>query len=246
MPGRQEADMCGIKIENVSFSYTKAPLLSHISMLINSGEIVAIVGPNGSGKSTLLKLISGLLQPQQGQVTIEGISVNEFKKTGRIAYVPQNYNRNSCFPATVSEIVSLGLAAQYNYLSKDTLQNAAEHMLTLVGANDFRNRRLADLSGGQQQRVMIARALAGNPGVILLDEPTSGIDVKASLELYQLLGKLNASLGMTIIMVSHDIDSASKCASRVACVNYGLCYFGDSAEFRSHHNMKPHSWYYGA
>lgn len=235
--------MCGIKLDNVSFSYNGNSLLNNISMQIASGEFVVILGPNGSGKSTLLKLMTGLLRPVQGTIAIEGISVQQFRKTGQIGYVPQNYGRNTGFPATVEETVRMGLVSQQTKMSKAASRHIVEHMLTLVGMEEFYARRLSDLSGGQQQRVMVARALAGNPGVLFLDEPTSGIDPEASAKIYELLKHLNSALGVTIVMVSHDVEKATRWASRVACVNYGLCYFGDGGEYRKHHGQTQHIWY---
>lgn len=236
--------MSEIKLDNISFTYTDRPLLANVNMQIASGEFIVILGPNGSGKSTLLRLMTGLIQPLQGTVTIEGIPVNDFRKTGKLGYVPQNYAKNAAFPATVEEIVSLGLVAQKTRLSKMAARHIVGHMLTLVGAAELAKRNFGELSGGQQQRIMVARALAGNPGVLFLDEPTSGIDPEASAKIYELLNYLNTSLGVTVVMVSHDIEMATKWASKVACVNYGLCYFGASQEFRAHHGRYPHSWYY--
>lgn len=238
--------MCGIKLDNICFSYNGTSLLSNINMQIASGEFIVILGPNGSGKSTLLKLMTGLIRPMQGTVEIEGTPVQEFRKSGRIGYVPQNYGRNTGFPATVEEIVKMGLVSQPASLSKVASRHIVRHMLTLVGMEEMRKRRISDLSGGQQQRVMVARALAGNPGALFLDEPTSGIDPEASAKIYELLKDLNTTLGVTIVMVSHDVEKATRWASRVACVNYGLCYFGDSGEYRKRHGQDPHSWYTGA
>lgn len=232
--------MAEITLENICFSYNGTTLLNNVNMHITNGEFVVILGPNGSGKSTLLKIMTGLLSPGRGTVTIDGLPVRDFCRKGRIGYVPQNYGRNTSFPATVEEIVKMGLVAQRASLTHTAARHIVTHMLTLVGMENMRHRRISDLSGGQQQRVMVARALAGNPSVLFLDEPTSGIDPEASGQIYDLLKHLNTVLGVTIVMVSHDVEKAVRMASRVACVNYGLCYFGDSNEYRKYHGQDPH------
>jgi zinc transport system ATP-binding protein len=116
-------------------------------------------------------------------------------------------------------------------------------MLSLVGADGLSNRRIGELSGGQQQRVMVARALAGNPELLLLDEPTSGVDYAASNRIFQLLGQLNHNLGITVIMITHDIAQATQWATKVACINRGLCFYDTSDRFRKEHAQLGHLWF---
>ncbi|HWQ61940.1 MAG TPA: ATP-binding cassette domain-containing protein, partial [Negativicutes bacterium] len=145
----------------------------------------------------------------------------------------------------VEEIVALGLVAgRSRQMKKEAARYVVDHMLKLVGAEALRGRLIGELSGGQQQRVMVARALAGNPGLLLLDEPTSGVDHDTSTRLYDLLGELNRNLGVTVIAVSHDIDKVTRWASKVACINHGLCYYGDAVEFRRDHANSLHLLYY--
>jgi zinc transport system ATP-binding protein len=242
MQKQQGKNMYGVNLDNIGYAYGGRSVLHGVSMVMGEGEFTVILGPNGSGKSTLLKLIAGLLIPLSGAITIHGNTVQEFRKSGRIGYVPQNYGKNTAFPATVEEIIRLGLLSRHPSPGKSEARDIVEQMLSVVDIEKLRKRRLAELSGGQQQRVMVARALAGNPGVLLLDEPTSGVDAEASTKIYELLKQLNISSGITIIMVSHDIDQATKWASKVACINYGLCYYGDSRDFRKHHADRPHPW----
>lgn len=237
--------MADIHIDNITFGYNAEQVLHNVSFAVKQGEFVVAVGPNGAGKSTLLKIIAGLITPQSGQVRIAGEKIQTAARKGRIGYVPQHYAQNTAaFPATVEEIVTLGLANSQGTVTAKGANHIVNHMLELVGAQTLKGRRIGELSGGQQQRVMVARALAGNPELLLLDEPTSGIDYAASAKIYELLSQLNSTLGITVIMVSHDIENAIRFASKVACINRTLCFFGDKAEFQANHAAQSHLWYY--
>lgn len=237
--------MSEIRLCNVSFAYNDDIILRDITMNISLGEFLVIVGPNGAGKSTLLKIIAGILTPFCGQILLNEENIKTWGAKGGIGYVPQTYSKNLAgFPVTVEEIVNLGLIASSEQLTKTAQKHIVNHMLELMGIEALRNCRIGELSGGQQQRVMVARALAGNPKLLLLDEPTSGIDPEASTKIYQLLGELNRNLGITVIMVSHDINKATDWASAVACINHGLCFYGTAEEFRSTHAQALHLLYY--
>lgn len=237
--------MCEVDIEHVSFVYNTITVLDNITIKVLPGDFVVVVGPNGAGKSTLLRLVAGLLKPCQGTIRIGGQPVSQASKQALIGYVPQNYGRNTAgFPATVEEIVALGLIGSRMKSNTSGVKHIVSHMLELVGMSDYRRSRIGDLSGGQQQRVMVARALAGNPQLLLLDEPTSGIDYEASSRIFELLGHLHANLGITVVMVSHDIDRSVIHATKVACINRGLCYFGGTDDFRQDHVASSHLWYY--
>ena len=239
--------MFNVTLSNINFSYDHNVVLQDISMTIEQGDFIAVVGPNGAGKSTMLKIMAGLLKPASGQVSIGGKDISIARVQGLIGYVPQNYGKNILgFPATVTEIVSLGLTlgASATRNNHQAAKHIVSHMLELVGVEKLRDRRIGELSGGQQQRVMVAMALASNPELLLLDEPTSGIDYEASARIYDLLGTLNKNLGITVVMVSHDIDKAISSANKVACVNKGLCFYGSSQEFNDTHAQARHLWYY--
>lgn len=240
--------MCDVALSHVSFAYDNdQTVLQDISLTVCSGDFLAIVGPNGAGKSTMLKIMAGLMLPQSGDVKIAGCEVKIARKQGMIGYVPQNYGKNVIgFPATVAEIVKLGLVTgnSRKKLTSSAANHIVNHMLELVGGGDLRQRRIGELSGGQQQRVMVARALAGNPELLLLDEPTSGVDFAASARIYELLGKLNTNLGITVVMVSHDIDKATQWVQKVACINRGLCFYGGSKEFQATNVQTRYLWYY--
>lgn len=238
--------MCEVKLSKVAFAYERDNVLNDISLTVNQGDFTAVVGPNGAGKSTIIKIIAGILSPTDGTVSVGGGTVMAARAKGLISYVPQNYGKNIVgFPATVAEIVKLGIAASpRNKGYTVPVEHIVNHMLELVGCQELKKRRIGDLSGGQQQRVMVARALAGNPELLLLDEPTSGIDYEASTKIYELLGHLNKSLSVTVIMISHDIDKAISWANKVACINRGLCFYGNSQDFNSTHLGARHLWYY--
>lgn len=185
-----------IDIKNLCFSYTNKPpyILNDISLNLPKGIYLSIVGENGSCKTTLIKLILGLLKPTSGSIEIDSNS---------IGYVPQRLDSfNSQFPITVKEVLSC---------HKKTLKNNSidiDSILKDVNMLDFKNRLLGMLSGGQQQRVLIARALMGNPDIIILDEPSTGVDENNQKEIYNILRKLNKENKKTIISIEHNLDIA--------------------------------------
>lgn len=223
-----------IEIQHVSFAYDKERILKDITMNIHQGDFLGIIGPNGGGKTTLLKIILGLLQPQNGTVKLFGQRLDDFKDWSKIGYVPQKaayFDPN--FPITVAETVAMGRYAKVGLfrfpgkLDQDKAQAALEQ----VDMGAFANRLLGDLSGGEQQRVFIARALASEPEVIFLDEPTAGVDIKTQEKFYLLLEKLNKKIALTLVLVSHDIDVVANEATEVACLNKTLVYHGSPKEF---------------
>lgn len=221
-----------IDIKNLSFSYDKQQVLENINLSIDEKDFLAIIGPNGGGKSTLLKLILGLNDIQDGEIKIyDNIqSENLFS----IGYVPQNTNINTNFPIRVIDVVMMGHLLESDRKTKTWWQNVlhfgyskeemscAMSSLSKVGMEKFASKKIGSLSGGQRQRIMIARALCANPQILLLDEPTSSIDVDGQKQIYDLLKILNKSI--TIIVVSHDISVILKYASKVAHINKVLTF----------------------
>ncbi len=195
-------------------------MLENINIKINKGEFLAIVGPNGAGKSTLLKLILGLLPLQSGEIFVEGIDFKNKKTSIKLSYVSQKANAfNSGFPASVKEVVLSGLTKTkrlfQTFNSKDN--EKVIKVLERLNISDLIHKNIAELSGGQQQRVMIARALISEPAVLVLDEPTNGIDAKHVSEFYNTLDQLKQE-GITIILVTHDIGVVADTATEVACL----------------------------
>ncbi len=224
-----------LRVQDVSFAYEDgATVLDHLTLQIAAGEFVALVGPNGAGKSTLLKIMLGLLKPQQGHVFLFGQDQRRFKEWWRIGYVPQRLEQsNPHFPATVEEIVMLGRAAKRGLFRWPGREDhvAVSRALELAGIDNLRHRMIGLLSGGQQQRVYIARALAAEPDLLVLDEPTAGVDAESQSRFYGLLHSLNKELGVSLVFVSHDIGPLRQMLDTVACIDRSLCYYGPPEGF---------------
>lgn len=223
-----------IELQNVSFSYGDTPVISNISLHIHRGDYLGIIGPNGSGKTTLVKIILGLLKPSAGVVRLFGNNAASFQDWSKLGYVPQKaINFDPLFPATVYEVVAMGRYGKKGLLKwfNHHDHKLIEQSLRQVEMGEFKNRRIGDLSSGQQQRVFIARALAGEPEVIFLDEPTVGVDVATQEQFYSLLKKLNQEVGLTLILISHDIDVIANEVTELACINQTLVYHGEPKKF---------------
>lgn len=193
-----------IVVENMSFAYGKDDVLTDVNLIIKKQEYVGVIGANGAGKSTLMKLFLGQLTATKGTVIVH---------TKNIGYVPQvGFQAVSNFPANVEEVVMTGLFTDIGmfHFPKKEHKKMVKETLELVGMQDYRKRMLSELSGGQQQRVMIARALIQNPELLILDEPLTGIDKEACELLYQLLAKLNQECGITIVMVTHNMEQVAR------------------------------------
>ncbi|MBE6357633.1 MAG: ABC transporter ATP-binding protein [Lentisphaerae bacterium] len=206
-----------IEIRNMSFGYTPGiTVLKDVSFCIPSGSSGCIVGPNGGGKSTLLKLMLGLLSPTTGTIRIAGKT--PVKSRSRIGYMPQYHQLDASFPASVLEVAMMGRITPFTFFrhSKKDRQKALQALET-VGIADLADRSFAGLSGGQRQRVLIARALAGDPELLLLDEPTANIDPGAEEKFYATLNELRKQ--MTVITVSHDMGFVNRETDLVICVN---------------------------
>jgi len=223
-----------IEVVHVSFAYEGNTVLENVSLNVHLGDYLGVVGPNGGGKTTLLKIMLGLLQPQKGSVKLFGQEISKFKDWYKIGYVPQkatSFDPN--FPATVFEIVSMGRFGKrglFKFLTKKD-KDIIQSSINEVGMSGFEKRLIGDLSGGQQQRIFIARALAGEPEVIFLDEPTTGVDQATEEQFYEMLRHLNEERNLTLVLVSHDIDVVSRETTEIACVNKNLPFHGTPEEF---------------
>lgn len=223
-----------LELDKVTFYYGDRMVLDRVSLTVFSGDFLGIVGPNGSGKSTLLKIIAGLLKPAGGSVRIFGAERENSRRETRIGYVAQNVTSfNQGFPATVGETVLAGLTGSLGLLRRPGRREKllVEETLASVGLADFRDRLVGELSGGQQQRVFIARALVALPALLLLDEPTVGVDVDAKEKFYELLAALRRERGLTLLMVSHDVGVVAEQVQSIACLNGKLYFHGPPAEF---------------
>lgn len=218
-----------IELHNISYSYNASEkVLDNISFSLHKGDYLGIIGPNGGGKTTLLKIMLGLITPISGTIKLFGQEIKHFKSWDKIGYVPQKASHfDNNFPATVWEVVAMGRYAKRGLFNLPTATDTkkVEKALEQVDMLEYKNRQIGDLSGGQQQRVFIARALATEPEVIFLDEPTAGVDATNQEKFYELLRKLNKELSLTLILVSHELDVVVKEATEVACINCKLvCY----------------------
>lgn len=224
-----------VEISNLTYKYEGTLALENINIEIPNGAFLGIVGPNGSGKSTLLKNLLGLLTPQEGSIKLFGVDSKKFKEWDRIGYVSQKANSfNSGFPATVLEVVTSGLTPKiglFHFIRKQHKEKAIE-VLKAVGMEEFIDRNIGELSGGQQQRVFIARTLIADPQLIILDEPTVGIDKENVASFYHLLEELNKKMGITLIMVTHDMGAVTDKVTHVACLNRCLHFHGQTEEFK--------------
>lgn len=230
-----------IELNNVSFAYGDAPVLENLSFAVKKGEYLGIIGPNGGGKTTLLKIILGLLHPTEGSVRLFGKDRHDFKEKYRIGYVPQRATQaDKEFPATVFEVVRSGRIARLGLLKNFTKEDteAVEHAMDIAGIARYRNTLVGKLSGGERQRVFIARALASKPDVLILDEPTVGVDIGAQKTFYDFLGSLNRDHHLTIIFVSHDVDVVSEQTHTVLCLNHNLVCHGLPQDLLNEHILK--------
>jgi zinc transport system ATP-binding protein len=209
-----------IEVKDVSFSYGAGLVLKDINLNIHKGDYIGIVGPNGGGKTTLIKLILNLLELKTGYIHVNSLNVS---------YVGQKAsNIDSKFPITVGEVVNLG-----------TDMASAIKAMEDVGITDLKNKMIGALSGGQLQKVFIALALAQKPEILFLDEPTSGIDQASQEDFYKLLKKLNQDMGITLVIISHDVDIITKEATEIAAINQSVIFYGKASEFvKEEHGVK--------
>ncbi len=223
-----------IELKDLSFSYGEELVIKDVNLQVHKGDYLGIIGPNGGGKSTLLKLMLGLLVPTKGEVLLYENSISKFRDWSRVGYVSQHVTHvDPHFPMTVEEVVTMGRYPQIGLFRFPTQKDKdfVKEALCQVDMLAFENRLIGDLSGGQQQRVFIARALAGQPQVIVLDEPTVGVDVRTQKQFYTLLQKLNTELNLTLVLVSHELDIVAHEATEIAYINRELVYYGIPKRF---------------
>ncbi|WP_088006339.1 metal ABC transporter ATP-binding protein [Indiicoccus explosivorum] len=235
-----------IEMEHVSFRYEQTKALEDITLTVRKGDFLAILGPNGSGKSTLLKILLGLIKPTTGTVRLFGKDIRHFRERERIGYVSQKANSfNSGFPATVEEVVKGGLAKKTGLFRRfpESAEEDVTRALKAVGMETSRKRLVGELSGGQQQRVFIARALVSRPEVLILDEPTVGVDKQNVQSFYDMLDRLNKEQEITLILVTHDAEMVSDRISHVACLNRTMHFHGFKNEMERMSAEQLEAWY---
>lgn len=218
-----------VEIHGLTVVLNGREVLSDISLDLDEGRFLGIVGPNGGGKTTFLRVVLGLVKPAAGRVAIFGKTPKETVNRRFFGYLPQHLNVDADFPATARDVVLMGLtgrAGPFRRHSKEDAENAVE-MLATMGMSSYENHIFGTLSGGQQQRVSIARALICGPRILVLDEPSTGIDAVGQEDFYHLLKGLQKRLALSIIMVSHDIGVISAYVDEIACLNRTLHYHGN-------------------
>lgn len=214
-----------VETKNLSLNVGSQSIVSNVSTKILQGDYTAIIGPNGGGKTTLVRLILGLDKKSSGDVLLFGEKIKKFKQWSKIAYVPQNVSHvDRNFPATVKEIVRMGrspLKKGWHRFTKEDETIINESMIKL-DVKDIEDKLIGELSGGQRQRVMIARALASDPQLLILDEPNTGVDMVSQKKFYTLLKELNEKDGLTIIFITHDLGVIADDIKNVICINQTL------------------------
>lgn len=214
-----------LEIKGVSFGYGSMPALEDVTMSLGDGEIVSLVGPNGSGKTTLLKCINMILKFQKGTVLVEekDISKLKLKELAKLlSYVPQSAGRS--FPSTVFEIVLIGRKPYVDWSVSSRDKEIVSNILSLMGLKEMALRQSNELSGGEYQKVLIARALAQEPQVLLLDEPTSNLDLKHQLDVLNLITSIVKKKNIAAVMAMHDLNLASRFSNKMIFLNGGKIY----------------------
>lgn len=222
-----------IEVNNLNYGYNDNLILSNVSFSVDRGDFIGIIGANGSGKSTLLKLMLRILEPFSGEIKLFGEKIESFRQWRRVGYISQQATSfNASFPATVEEIVGANLfpgPGIFRFSNRGRRERIHE-TLEIVGMQDYKHRLIGELSGGQQQRVFIARVLVSRPEILFLDEPTVGIDLKSEEAVYCLLARLNKELGLTVVMITHDISAITVHANKLACIGSKGLFMHDPKE----------------
>jgi zinc transport system ATP-binding protein len=216
-----------VDISGLDFAYGARLVLKHINLAIPAGSTLGVIGPNGGGKTTLIKLLLGLLAPTRGSISVGGLSPkNAIRRGDVIGYLPQSPRVAENFPLNVRQIVRLGLAGKTGLLGSESADDTqhVQWLIQQVGIEELAETPVGFLSGGQLQRAFIARALAARPKVLMLDEPTTGIDRAGQEQFMQFLTGLKQSLGLTVVLVSHDLRTVTALCDRIACLNVTLHY----------------------
>ncbi|MGO4597798.1 metal ABC transporter ATP-binding protein [Terrabacter sp. 2RAF25] len=247
VPGHPEPPDAVVTLRGAGFGYGDRPVLTDVDLTIRSGEIVAIVGPNGSGKSTLMKGVLGLNERTAGSVSLFGVDSTEFHDRARVGYVPQRHTLSASVRATAEEIVSTGRLARIGWLGRlrATDRQVVARSLDLVGLADRATTEVSTLSGGQQRRVLIARALAAEPDVLIMDEPTAGVDAASQHVLADVLERL-VERDVTMVIVTHELGALERLLTRIVVVDAGRIRFdGTPQEYARardhvHHDHDSH------
>lgn len=229
-----------ISAKGLCFQYNSTEVLTDVSFDLEKGEYLGIVGPNGSGKTTLTRLILGFLKPSKGSISVFDTNPSQFTEWHRVGYLPQkNSSSGSHFPATVKEIVALGLLSKKRSPKKIDRYDlmSIDKSLDSMGILNIKDELIGELSGGQLQRVLIAKAMVNEPDLLILDEPTTAIDPEIRERFFDILNKLNRENHLTIIIVTHDIGTIGRYASRLLYLDKKVIFFGSFESFCTSSDM---------
>ncbi len=223
--------MNALNVKNLCVKINNLHLIENITFSVEEGTTIAILGPNGAGKSTLVKAILGLI-PSTGFISFFGTPVTGKNSRIKVGYVPQRLDFDRTFPITVSELVGFTVPPTFSFPFHKSSQERdhISSLLKTVGAEDLAEKNIGNLSGGELQRVMIAKAIVNNPKVLFLDEPASGVDIEGQERFYDLIKRLTREKGMTVILISHDLNVVYRFADNVLCLNRKLICSGKPAE----------------
>ena len=238
-----------VKADNVTYLRDGEPIIERFTFRIDQGQFVGVIGPNGGGKSTLIKLVVGLLRPSSGTLRVFGADPSARSARRRLSYVAQRGGSiDQQFPATVEEVVSSGLAGRSGrrwWLTTPSPTTAVDRALAALHIAHLRHRTLAGISGGERQRALIARALISKPDLLVLDEPSDGLDPESREQLFAILKKIKKERGVTILLVSHDVHAIAREADAALCLKHELvchsatyCYLKKEALRNAFHTQR--------
>lgn len=227
-----------IKVSGVEFSFNGIPILKNMNLSVESGEVLGIVGPNGSGKTTLLRCLNRILKPKTGTILIDGQKLDTLGQEDiakRMGYVPQTESK--AFPATVFDSVLMGRKPHINWKPGERDLKIVSSVIKKLGMESLALRDINELSGGQRQKVIMARALAQEPQVLLLDEPTSSLDLKHQMEVMN-IAKAQTSYGVSVVMAIHDLNLAARYSDKIIMLKDGYVYHAGGTEVLTPHNIE--------
>ncbi len=226
--------------QNLSVFLNTRRILKNITIAINPGDFIGLTGPNGGGKSTLIKTALGLVPYVEGKISLWGKNRKKFQEHHKIGYLPQkNSNLNQLMPANVEEVITTGITSKQLFLSKKIRQNKITNILDKLKINHLKERMYSELSGGEQQKTLLARALINTPTFLILDEPSTALDVEKKKDFFLLLKELHEVQKTTILLVSHDTEYIQRYVSKVLHLNEQVDYFGNVKNYRAWLKKEP-------
>jgi len=236
--------MVQLKVKDVTFSYARVPVLKDVTLEVATKEILGVLGPNGAGKSTLLKCIDRILTPQKGCISLDGLDITKMSRielAKKVGYIPQSISH--VFSATVFDTVLMGRRPHLGWRTSEEDTEKVLETLQMLHIEDLAMRDINELSGGQMQKVFIARALTQEPDLLLLDEPTSNLDIRHQLEVMHTIKSIVRKKGISAIMAIHDLNLAARYADRIIMMHNGTIFSdGEPAYVLTRENIK---WVYG-